>query len=426
MRCLPCVLLLLLWSALADARNTTSCLDCHGQPGKPARLRDPVKEWHRSVHYARDVGCQDCHGGDANASDQQRAMSVQVGYVGVPTATQTPAFCARCHADERRMRPYNIPTDQFAQYQQSVHGQLLLGRGDSKAANCVDCHGSHEIRTPNDPRSSVFRVRVPETCGKCHADPRYMQGYTYQGKPIPTNQEREYWKSVHGVRLRDLQPGVPSCADCHGTHGAAPPEVQQVAQVCGSCHAKTEEHFRQGPHALALRRTGRPRCIDCHGQHGIRMPGDRMLQGSSFGHCGACHQPSTRADLVSVQIRQLILGTNRQINEASRSLRRAELLHMDVADGWQQLSQAQTLLTGARDAQHTATVAEVRKLLGRDSDAEKAIKQTMTLAKVAVQGVRTRRNTLLLMGAFILAVCLIVYGKWRQVTADWQTARSAR
>ena len=129
---------------------------------------------------------------------------------------------------------------------------------------------------------------------------------------------------------------------------------------------------------------------------------------------------------MSRQIQALIRSTDRKIVEAQQALHRAERLHMDVSDAWQQLSQAQTLLTGTRDAQHTVIVKEVRKLLGRGSDAEKSINQTMMQAQAAMNGAHARRNTLLVMGVFILAVCFIIYGKWRQLTADWHAARSDR
>ena len=54
---------------------------------------------------------------------------------------------------------------------------------------------------------------------------------------IPTNQFEEYRSSVHWEALAkrgDLS--APSCASCHGNHGAKPPQVESVSAVCGTCH----------------------------------------------------------------------------------------------------------------------------------------------------------------------------------------------
>jgi hypothetical protein len=52
------------------------------------------------------------------------------------------------------MSAYNLPVDQYAVYQTSQHGMAVAG-GDSSAAVCIDCHGSHVIYAAADPRSSV-------------------------------------------------------------------------------------------------------------------------------------------------------------------------------------------------------------------------------------------------------------------------------
>jgi hypothetical protein len=71
-----------------------------------------------------------------------------------------------------------------------------------------------------DSRSPVHPLRLPETCARCHADSTHMAKYK-----LATNQFEDYRKSVHWEALAqrgDLS--APSCASCHGNHGAhAPP-----------------------------------------------------------------------------------------------------------------------------------------------------------------------------------------------------------
>ena len=51
----------------------------------------------------------------------------------------------------------------------SVHGNALK-KGDPDAPACKTCHGTHDIRPASDPKSTVYRANIPETCGKCHFD----------------------------------------------------------------------------------------------------------------------------------------------------------------------------------------------------------------------------------------------------------------
>lgn len=88
--------------------------------------------------------CADCH--DAHAVLRPGTAAFREGIDDL---------CARCHADARKT------------YLDSYHGKaFLLGRGS--AAVCTDCHGSHRILPPDDPRSSVNKANLVATCQKCH------------------------------------------------------------------------------------------------------------------------------------------------------------------------------------------------------------------------------------------------------------------
>ena len=144
--------------------------------------------------------------------------------------------------------------DQLAQYQTSIHGKRLAA-GDDAVATCVDCHSVHDIREVKDPLSPVHPLRLPETCARCHADAAHMAKYK-----IETNQFAEYRTSVHweAVSKRgDLS--APTCASCHGNHGATPPQVSSVADVCGTCHVLFEELYNKSPHQPVFAGHGRRR-----------------------------------------------------------------------------------------------------------------------------------------------------------------------
>jgi cytochrome b subunit of formate dehydrogenase len=52
-------------------------------------------------------------------------------------------------------------------YEESYHGKAFH-LGQPLAAGCADCHGYHSILPKNDPKSTISRTRLVETCGKCH------------------------------------------------------------------------------------------------------------------------------------------------------------------------------------------------------------------------------------------------------------------
>src|SRR5262249_24542386 len=184
--------------------------------------------------------CNDCHGGDPNSTEMEVSMNPARGFIGKPNRTKIPELCARCHSDAAMIHKFKPQqrVDQLAQYRTSVHGKRLAA-GDDAVATCIDCHSVHDIRETKDRRAPVYPLRLPETCGRCHADAAYMAKYK-----IPTVQLADYKKSVHWRALaKDHDLSAPNCATCHGNHGATPPQVSSVAAVCGTCHIVFEDLF---------------------------------------------------------------------------------------------------------------------------------------------------------------------------------------
>src|SRR5207249_2338624 len=135
----------------------------------------------------------------------------------------------------------------------SPHGRRLLEQKDSRAPQCVSCHGNHGIRNSKDPLSTTYAKRVPETCGSCHASAEKMAGILRTGgSPMPVNQLREYQSSVHGRALLERgDVGAPACNDCHGNHAAMPPGLASVSQSCSLCHALNASLFDGSKHKQA-------------------------------------------------------------------------------------------------------------------------------------------------------------------------------
>ncbi len=265
----------------------TSCVQCHAQ--MDGELLEPTKHTGDDIHFLKGLSCHDCHGGNPLAGtdgDPEAAHDVSKGWTGKPARRQIPGFCAKCHADAVYMKRFDphARVDQLSEYRTSVHGKKNA-EGDERAAVCVDCHGVHGIRAVGDPRSSVYPTNVANTCASCHAKPEVMGRYF-----IPTTQFAEYKRSVHANALYakgDLS--APTCNDCHGSHGAVPPGVENVASVCGSCHSREATLFRETEAKSKLDLSACIQCMVCHSNHAVLAPTDAMLGVGPVSTCTGCH-----------------------------------------------------------------------------------------------------------------------------------------
>jgi hypothetical protein len=288
---------------LSAAVTATSCVTCHGDTdlfeGAEATI---VPSFADDVHAEVGLSCHDCHGGNPDpelADDMLGAMDEGLAehpYLGAPARGEIPAFCGRCHSDPVRMARFKpgARTDQVELYRTSRHGQLLA-KGDTAVATCVDCHGIHGIRRPSDPAASVYPTRVADTCAGCHSDPQRMAGRTLpDGRSLPVDQFARWRQSVHAEALLEREDlSAPTCNDCHGNHGATPPGVGSVAFVCGQCHGREAELFRQSVkregllnHGELLADAGTEGCAACHE---APEPQAKLTGIRSLVECETCH-----------------------------------------------------------------------------------------------------------------------------------------
>src|SRR5581483_3967833 len=208
-----------------------SCVECHA--ALPDNLGVTQEKFNEDIHSRKGLTCASCHGGDPTSDDPGVAMSKKAGWKGKIERKQVPELCGSCHSNAAYMRQFNprLRTDQLSEYRTSVHGKRLAG-GDTNVAVCTDCHSVHDVRAPSDSRSSVNPANVANTCARCHADAAHMKNYK-----IPTTQFAEYSKSVHHDALVVRgDSSAPTCSTCHGNHGATPPGVASVANICANCH----------------------------------------------------------------------------------------------------------------------------------------------------------------------------------------------
>src|ERR1035438_7957117 len=347
-RCVGLAGFVVLAACLGYGQTPNSCLDCH------SALPDPLgvtqEKFSQDIHAQKGLTCASCHGGNPTSDDPDKAMSRKAGWKGKIDRKQIPQLCGSCHSDPAYIRQFNpsLRTDQFDQYRTSVHGKRFAA-GDTKVAVCTDCHSVHDLRAPSDLRSTVNPVNVAKTCSRCHADASYMQGYS-----IPTDQLAKYSTSVHHEALAvrgDLS--APTCSTCHGNHGAAPPGVDKVQNVCATCHAFQAQMYAKSTHSKAFQDKGLPGCVVCHSNHGIQLPSDAMLGTGPTGVCMRCHTPGDHCDRARADILNNLTHLDSAIKDADQALRVAESSGMEVSEARLSQDQAKDSLTKARVTIHT-------------------------------------------------------------------------
>jgi hypothetical protein len=345
-------------AAPAAANGKNSCLDCHSKLDPP--LRVTPDDFEHSVHADKGLTCVDCHGGNASSDEMMQAMNPAAGFKGHIDRKQVPKLCASCHANATYMRGFDpsLATDQYSKYLTSVHGQQL-GKGDTKVAVCTDCHGVHDIRAPNDPRSSVNPLNIPETCARCHANAEYMKPYK-----IPTDQYASYTASVHYEDLtKNGDLSAPTCVTCHGAHGATPPGVSSVVNVCSTCHVFQAQLFDKSPHKAAFTSMDLPGCVVCHSNHRIVHPNDTFIGTGKGAICTNCHSQGDPGYVAAGKMHQGLTELAASIDRSDQILAKAESSGMEVGQAKLQLSSARDDLMKARVAVHNFQLAPVEKEL---------------------------------------------------------------
>lgn len=297
-----------------------------------ARARTAFQD---DVHATAQLTCSACHSGQA-----------------VPAAivrTQIAPLCAKCHSDAAYMRQFDpqVRVDQFAQYVTSLHGQQMA-KGEDRVATCSDCHGAHGIRRVRDARSTVAPLNLAGTCARCHADQGHMAPFNRE----PT-QNLDWAASVHAIALlKRGDTSAPTCSTCHGSHGAAPPGVNQVANVCSQCHVREAELFRASTKKGIFEAIGQAECLVCHSNHRIEPPRDGWIGLTEGAVCSTCHDETVAGADTIKDIRQQLDRLSAALTAADTILTRADRAGMLVEDGRVALREAREQQVNARVMVH--------------------------------------------------------------------------
>jgi predicted CXXCH cytochrome family protein len=273
-------------SISSPSEQSQACLTCHGDPdleltlpsGETLSLFISPEALAQSVHESLGISCDSCH------PDIRGYPHPEIDYASRRDLSRSLYLaCRTCHSSN-----YDRTLD-------SMHAQAAAA-GQLDAPVCTDCHGAHDVRSPNEPRT-----RVSETCGHCH-----------------TAIFDQYRQSVHGAALiQGANPDVPVCTDCHGVHDIPDPRTAQFRiespELCAGCHADPALMGKYGLSAdvynlytvswhgvdVSVYKSNWPGiwhdravCTDCHGVHDIRSaqdPTSRVAPANLLQTCRQCH-----------------------------------------------------------------------------------------------------------------------------------------
>jgi len=349
-------------------RISLVCAGCHSDKDKMRSFGSEIKTGQyenlkNSVHYRmavngkeRIIQCTTCH--NAHGIRKVKDISSPVYPVNIPFT------CSKCHGSADYMKIYNssLPVDQLTKYRTSVHGELNK-KGNVKAAECVSCHGSHNILSSKDVRSMVYKLNIPGTCSSCHSDVEYMKEFK-----IPVDQLDKYKRSAHGIAIFEKQDlSAPVCNDCHGNHGAVPPGISSISNVCGSCHVLNAQLFSGSPHKAAFDREKFPECETCHGSHEILTARDQLLGIKKGAVCLKCHTQNKNregylaADHMSRYTDTLLLLQSK----AGELIFQAEQKGMEVEEAKYMLREVHQARLEARTIVHSFNEDKFREVTGK-------------------------------------------------------------
>jgi hypothetical protein len=415
-RAFPLLVILLARGAAAEEPRRpppspeSSCVSCHRELDGPAR--EPAQRAADDIHFQKGLSCHDCHGGNPAAGldgDIERAHDPAKGWTGKPARTRIPLLCARCHANADFMKSFDphMRVDQLAEYRTSVHGKRNAG-GDTKAAVCVDCHGVHGIRAVGDPRSSVHPTNLADTCARCHASDAHMKSYG-----IPTRQYADYKTSVHARALYEKGDlSAPTCNDCHGSHGAVPPGVGAVGNVCGSCHGREATLFRETEAKKKMDLSMCIQCMVCHGNHAVQAPTDEMLGVGPKSTCISCHVEGDKEYRASKDMADAMARLRGRLGEARTLLDRAERAGMEVSADRFALQKAQDQLVQVKVLVHSF---DEQRFLAAAEEGTGVAEAGIAAGHRAFQELRQRRLGLGVSLVVILAVIVGLALKLREI-----------
>ncbi|RLJ67648.1 cytochrome b/b6 domain-containing protein [Sulfurisoma sediminicola] len=152
-----------------------TCTQCHDTHAfaVPADKQSPqYAAWRKDIPKLCGESCHD---------DQLEAFASSVhGKEVIDKANAKAPVCTSCHTNHEITNTSlvtfkllnneecgNCHKDNLKSYRDTYHGQVTR-LGYAETAKCFDCHGSHKVLGPKDPKSKVHPDNRLKTCRQCH------------------------------------------------------------------------------------------------------------------------------------------------------------------------------------------------------------------------------------------------------------------
>lgn len=275
------------------------CLVCHAGIGEEKAPKLDLEVYEATMHGK--TGCIGCH-----ADVEDPSIRHELEEEDLP-----PVDCGSCHTESR------------GQLEGSVHWT----KEDRDGPSCADCHGAHDIRAKQDPKSRVHALNQLVTCGECHKDDRRASGHVLEvPEKLRRIVEQASTKEIEALMNEGLLVTA-SCTDCHGGHDANPVEVpasslsrENILDTCGKCHQKARDEFATSIHAKVSQERSLdpeqarseehqpPMCNQCHQVHLRGTPESDQFRLSLVNECGTCHSEARESYEESYHGKATLLG----------------------------------------------------------------------------------------------------------------------
>jgi predicted CXXCH cytochrome family protein len=228
----------------------------------------------------------------------------------------------------------------------------------------------------------------------------------------------DWTASVHAHAL--LQRGdlsAPTCNSCHGSHGATPPGVSSVANVCAQCHLREAELFRASPKQAIFEAIGQAECLVCHNNHRIESPADAWIGLHEGAVCAQCHDQASGGAGTILQIRGELERLGGSVAAADEVLTRAEHAGMLVDEGRLALREARQHQVQSRVLVHAFAAAPFAEAAGQGIA---AAQRAHDAGEAAMRELDVRRRGLAVATLLVLAFLVTLWMKIRRLPAEPQ------
>ena len=249
------------------------CLTCHANKGMYKNLENKEvlslyinkDEFADSVHNI--INCNGCHTGYLAAHIQKKKQIKSKREYSVAASR----VCSTCHPEDQLKK---IP----------IHSKLMT------KALCVDCHGSHSIKSMAEWKKGINEISYCLTCHRHDLSKSLSSG---EALSLSIN-ESGFRSSIHGKLL---------CSSCHTEFSKTKHPVRMfknkreytalLTKSCSMCHP--DEQLRKSPIHGTLMATAT--CIECHGSHAIS--GVKVQKGvlGESQYCLTCHRGRLRMNM---------------------------------------------------------------------------------------------------------------------------------